>query len=249
MITAQVAEGWFCGRLGFLGGRRNVWGDTIGLVAKLVIQTAGETIVINSDAEWKYSTGSLTSSEIYDGEVCDLNLEPIGWQLPDFEDATWSKVKTLPLPSSELVAPDGPPVRKIEEIKAVSILSTPSGKTVVDFGQNLVGWVRLSLRGPKGTVIKLLFTEVLENGEVSTRPLRDCKATDTITLSGVSQDWEPKFTFHGFRYLQVDGWQEVSGFDISFATAIVVHTDMEPTGWFDCSNALLNQLHRKQCNP
>lgn len=245
VLTAQVAEGWFSGRLGFLGGKRNIWGKTMGLIAKLVLTgDDGDVTVISTDSKWTSGTGALQTSELYDGEVCDLRLDPEGWLTVEFDDSMWDGVTTLPLPESTLVAPDGPPVRKIEEIKAVETFKSPSGKTIVDFGQNLVGWVRVSLSGPKGQVVKLLHTEVLEHGEAATRPLRGCKATDTIILSGHDQLWEPKFTFHGFRYLQVDGLPVTGELKLNDITAIVVHTDMEQTGWFECSNPLLNKLHR-----
>ncbi|KAF7554289.1 hypothetical protein G7Z17_g3002 [Cylindrodendrum hubeiense] len=246
VIASQVAEGWFCGRLGFLGGVRNIWGDQIGLVAILAIEAAdGTKTVINSDAEWRSGLGSIITSEIYDGEVTDLSLDPKGWQAPDFNDASWAKVKVNKLPSASLVAPDGPPVRMIETLPAKSVLTTPNGKIVMDFAQNIVGWVRLRVRGPKGRTVKLQFTEELENGEVATRPLRICKASDTLFLSGEEQVWEPKFTFHGFRYVQLDGlYSRADEVDLASITAVVVHTDMEQTGWFECSNPLLNQLHK-----
>lgn len=245
VIAAQVAEGWYCGRLGFLGGKRNIWGNTMGLIAKLVLTgTDGDVTVIGTDSDWVSSTGALLTSELYDGETCDLRLEPSGWLNAYFDDKSWKRVETLPLPESDLVAPDGAPVKKIEEVKAISAFKSPSGKTIVDFGQNLVGWVRVRLQGPSGHVMKFLYIEVLENGEGATRPLRDCKATDTVTLSGEDQWWEPKFTFHGFRYVQVDGCPTDRDFDLTSIKAIVVHTDMEETGWFKCSNPLLNQLHR-----
>lgn len=247
VLAVQVAEGWYCGRLGFLGGARNIWGTTMGLMAKMIIETpSGATTVITTDSDWKSSTGSLITSEIYDGEICDLSLEPRGWLSPGFSGtSSWTTVKCLPLPSAKLVSPQGPPVKRIEELKAIELLKTPSGKLVVDFGQNIVGWVRLELTGSKGSIIKLQFVEVLDQGEVATRPLRICKASDTIILSGEPQIWEPKFTFHGFRYVQVEGWPEDGKpFDLQTATAIVVHTDMERTGSFECSNPLLNQLHR-----
>lgn len=246
VLSAEVGEGWFCGRLGFSGGKSNIWGDTIGLIAKLVLSLPdGTETVINTDSQWKSSTGALVTSELYDGEVCDLSLEQKGWQDAEFDDSFWPKVNTLSLPAAELVSPDGPPVRKIEELKAISYFKTPSGKTVVDFGQNIVGWVRMYLSGPKGHIIKLLFTEVLENGEAAERPLRDCKATDTIIMAGEHCIWEPKFTFHGFRYVQVDGLVGDEENILEHMTAVVLHTDMEQTGWFDCSNPLLNQLHSK----
>ncbi|KAL3496920.1 bacterial alpha-L-rhamnosidase-domain-containing protein [Aspergillus germanicus] len=249
VLSAQVAEGWFAGRLGFLGGNRDIWGGTLGLVAKVAVEYEDSSseqggiprTVICTDAKWKVSTASLVTSEIYDGEVCDLNREPKGWQQRGFDDSAWEAVRVLPLPSStKLVSPTGPPVRKIEELPAKEIITSPSGRTIVDFGQNLVGWVRVRLSGPRGIVVTLQHGEVLENGEVAVRPLRECKARDQIVLSGEDQEWEPKFTFHGFRYVDISG---LSGVTLGTATAVVVHTDMEQTGWFECSNPLLNQLH------
>jgi alpha-L-rhamnosidase len=253
VLSAQVAEGWFSGRLGFLGGKRDIWGDTLGLVAKVVVEYASSSsggdgsaagrsrTVICTDSEWKVSTGSLITSEIYDGEVCDLNREPKGWQRSGFDDSAWKAVRVLPLSSStKLVSPTGPPVRKIEELPAKEIITSPSGRTIVDFGQNLLGWVRVHLTGPQGSVVTLQHGEVLENGEIAVRPLRECRARDQIALSGEDQDWEPKFTFHSFRYVDISGLPEIN---LGTATAVVVHTDMEQTGWFECSNPLLNQLH------
>jgi alpha-L-rhamnosidase len=121
-------------------------------------------------------------------------------------------------------------------------LKSPTGKTIVDFGQNLVGWLRVRVYGQKGCKITFTHTEVLENGECATRPLRDCKAVDTLILSDESIEWEPKFTFHGFRYVQLDGWPgEPSLQDIR---AVVLHTDMEQTGFFECSKPMVNQLHQ-----
>ncbi|KAI9172731.1 hypothetical protein HJFPF1_02244 [Paramyrothecium foliicola] len=227
-IAVQVAEGWFSGRLGFGGGIRNIWGDEIGFAAKLVIEANDSTrIIINTDTNWKSNTGSLITAEIYDGEVCDLSLEPKNWRTTACDDTAWTPVVAKALPSAALVAPDGPPVRVVDTLAAASSFLTPSGKLVVDFAQNIVGWVRIRLEGPKGHIVKLVYTEELEDGEIATRPLRICKATDTIILSGETQTWEPKFTFHGFRYVQIEG--------LSY---------MEQTGWFECSNPLLNQLHK-----
>lgn len=244
VIAVQAAEGWFSGRLGFLGGIRNIWGTAIGIAAMLVVEAGDSRVVIQTDGSWKSGSGSIITSELYDGEVCDLSLEPHGWLQSDFDDTPWSGVIPRELPPAALVAPDGPPVRVTQTLPAASVFATPSGKTVVDFAQNVVGWVRIRLSGPKGHTVKLLFTEELENDEVATRPLRICKATDTITLSGEDTVWEPKFTFHGFRYVQIDGLAAEPGhLDLSCITAVVIHTDMEQTGWFNCSHPLLNKLH------
>jgi len=134
-------------------------------------------------------------------------------------------------------------VRRIEEVAPVAITAAPSGETIVDFGQNLVGWARIRVRGAAGDTVTLRHAEVLEDGELVTRILRHAKATDVYTLRGDpdGEEWEPRFTFHGFRYLGVQGWPgDVTKDDVR---AVVVHSDMERTGWFECSNDLVNRLH------
>jgi alpha-L-rhamnosidase len=157
------------------------------------------------------------------------------------EGLTWNEVKSQPL-SDNLVAPDGPPVRKTQEIVPKEILASPSSKMIVDIGQNMVGWIRVSVDGPQGTAIHFQFVEVFEHGEAATRPLRDCKARDTLILSGKGRvEWEPKFTFHGFRYVEVENWP--GKLELDDIRGIVMHTDMQGTGTFSCSNSLLNKLH------
>lgn len=243
-IGAYVGEGWYAGRLGYGGGDRNIYGDTLGLLALLVVTTEdGTKHSIVTDGDWHASLGPITDSEIYDGEKYDARLElESGWSSSGFDDTDWMAVEQLPPPKGDLVPADGPPVRKLEEIRPVSIDTSPSGKTIIDFGQVLVGWLRLNVSGEAGTNITLHHAEVLEDGELSLRPLRDAAAMDTLILADEEQKiWEPRFTFHGFRYAQVDGF-DPSEFE-NAVTAIVVHSDMEQTGWFECSNPLLNKFH------
>jgi alpha-L-rhamnosidase len=132
----------------------------------------------------------------------------------------------------------------VQEISSIALLESPSSKTILDFGQNLVGWLRIKVTGDTGHVIRLQHVEVPEHEECATEPLRTAKTQDTIILSGSELLWEPRFTFHGFRYVQVDGWPtSISSTDLSAFTAVVIHTDMERTGWFDCSDSMLNKLH------
>jgi alpha-L-rhamnosidase len=235
LIEVDVGEGWYCGKLGWHGGRRNIYGDSMGLIAMLVLKDeSGEERILGTDESWNWAYGPVVSSELYDGEKYDFNL-----QLS--ETSTWNGVKSQRI-TDNLVAPDGPPVRKTQEIVPKEILKSPSGKTVVDLGQNMVGWVRVSVDGPKGTAISFQFVEVLENGEAVTRTLRDCKARDTLILSGNGRvDWEPKFTFHGFRYVEVENWP--GELEVDDIKGIVIHSDMRETGSFSCSNPLLNKLH------
>ena len=147
-----------------------------------------------------------------------------------------------------LVAPTGPPVRCTEEVAPVALLTSPSGARILDFGQNLVGRVRMRVTGPAGATVTLRTAEVLQDGEIYTRPLRDARSTDHYTLAGrtTGEEWEPRFTFHGFRYVEVDGWPGDldAAVDAGDLVARVYHTDLERTGWFECSDPLVTQLHR-----
>ena len=243
VIGVEVGEGWFSTRLGWHGGNRNIYGDRLAVLAQLEIELEdGKSMTINSDKSWKSSVGPRIASEIYDGETYDASQEAKGWSASSFDDKHWSTVQHLDFPTAKLQSPTGPPVRKTQVVKPEKIFNSPKGHTVVDFGQNLVGWLKVNISGAKGHTIKFTHTEVLEHGEVATRPLRDCKATDHLILSGDPVSWEPAFTFHGFRYVQIDNWPgEIKEGAIE---AVVLHTDMQQTGWFKCSNDMVNKLHQ-----
>ncbi|HEY8884614.1 MAG TPA: family 78 glycoside hydrolase catalytic domain, partial [Chloroflexota bacterium] len=242
-IGAMLGDGWFRGRLGWGGGRRNVYGDKLALLAQIEIAYAdGTTERVGTDGEWRASVGPILAGDLYDGETYDARREQTGWSEPGFTDAAWTAVRTLERDLATLVAPLGPPVRRIELVKPTAISTSPTGKTILDFGQNLVGWLRLAVEGPAGQTIALRHAEVLENGELCTRPLRIAKATDHYTLRGGGPEtWEPRFTFHGFRYAEVSGWPGELG--LNDVVAVVCHSDLERTGWFECSDPLINRLH------
>ncbi|KFY58205.1 hypothetical protein V496_06226 [Pseudogymnoascus sp. VKM F-4515 (FW-2607)] len=249
-IGIIVGEGWYAGSIfqqPYEEVRRNHYGDTIGPLCVLVVTLKdGTKIEVPSDSSWKADEGPITDSQIYDGEMYDSRLEKTikGWSTASFKDDKWSAVKELNRPPGTLVAPDGPPVKRIQELKFKEIINSPSGKTILDFGQNMAGWLKVTVRGPAGTNITLSHAEVLENGELALKPLRRAKARDTIVLHGEGeQTWEPKFTFHGFRFAQVDGWPKDTPLTTKAIKGIVVHTDLQRTGWFQCSDKLLNQLH------
>ncbi|KAL0939907.1 alpha-l-rhamnosidase [Colletotrichum truncatum] len=246
-IGIRVAEGWFNGRIGFEGGRRNIWGTRTALMAQLEIKYEDGTLkTVVTDGTWKVCRGPTKLAEIYDGEKYDATAEINGWSTTSTL-GDWKSVVTLPTidNSIELIAGFGEPVRRLDSIKAVEQINTQSGKTILDFGQNLVGYVRIQgVKGRRGDKVTLTHAEVIENGELGTRPLRECEAKDVYTLKGDEngESWEPRFSFHGFRYVQVDGWPSPD-IDLTNALeAIVCHTDMQETGAFTCSDALLNQL-------
>jgi alpha-L-rhamnosidase len=242
-IGAILGDGWYRGRLGFNGGRRNIYGDRLALLAQLEIHYAdGTTERIVTDETWHAAQGPIRASDLYDGETYDARLERPGWSAPGYDDSDWAGVRVLEQDPSRLVAPSGPPVRRIEVIAPVAITPSPSGRTIIDFGQNLVGRLRITVSGPRGQTITFRHAEVLENGELCVRPLRTALATDHYILRGEGiEHWEPRFTFHGFRYAEVTGWpDELRAENVQ---AVVCHSDMERTGWFECSDPLINRLH------
>ena len=155
-----IGEGWYSGRFGFNGGKRNIWGDPIGALALLAVTYEnGTKATLPSDLTWKSTAGPIITSNIYDGETYDSRLELPGWSTPGYNTASWTGVREIGWPKGRLVAADGPPIRRVQEKKLENVIKTPSGKTVLDFGQNLVGWVRLSVQGPNGTTITLKHAE------------------------------------------------------------------------------------------
>jgi alpha-L-rhamnosidase len=242
-IGALLGDGWFRGRMGFGGGRPNIYGDRLALLAQLeVVYADGSVERVVTDENWRASTGPVLENDIYDGETYDARLEKAGWCEPGYDERDWKGVQIQEWDLKTLFAPMGPPVRRTETIAPVSIFKSPSGRTLVDFGQNLVGRLRISVQGAAGQEVILRHAEVLEHGELGVRPLRHARATDRYILKGQGlETWEPRFTFHGFRYAEVEGWPgELKSDDLC---AVVCHSDMERTGWFECSDPLVNRLH------
>ncbi|GIJ54555.1 glycoside hydrolase family 78 protein [Virgisporangium aurantiacum] len=243
-VGGWLADGWFRGRLGFRGGRRDLYGERTGLLAQLEVTCAdGSTVVVGTGEEWRTAPGPVVVTGLYDGEHHDARLEPDGWSAPGFDDKAWAPAAEQPFDPAVLVAPDGPPVRRTEVVRPVSIGTSPTGRSIVDFGQNITGRLRIRPSGPAGTTVTLRHAEVLQDGDLCVRPLRSAAATDVYTLRGTGgkEEWEPRFTVHGFRYAEIDGWLgEIAAEDVE---AVVCHTDMTRTGWFTCSEPLLDRLH------
>ncbi|MFI0967745.1 glycoside hydrolase family 78 protein [Streptomyces sp. NPDC021080] len=240
-IGVQVADGWWRGRVGFVPGWRDTYGSSLGLLAQLEIDYAdGRRQVIPTDEGWRSSTGPIRSADLYEGETYDATMALPGWSCPGFDDQEWGGVHRGECDLTTLVAPSGPPVRAVEERLPVDTITTPSGRTVLDFGQNLVGRLRIRVCGRRGATVTMRHAEVLESGELGVRPLRTATATDRYILAGDAggEHWEPSFTCHGFRYAEVSG-----DYDELEATAVIYHSDMRRTGWFECSDPLLNRLH------
>jgi alpha-L-rhamnosidase len=242
-LGVTLADGWYRGHLGFTGGR-HLYGDQTGAFLQLEVEHPdGSRTLVTTDGSWKSTLGPETRADIYMGETVDFRQERTGWSTAGFDDSAWTPVRVGTLDVATLVAPTGPPVRRTQTVPVQEIFASPSGRTLVDFGQNLVGRIRFSLPdAPAGTEITVRHAEVLEHGELGTRPLRKADATDEILLDGTGpRTWEPRFTFHGFRYAEVSGWpRELTADDLE---AVVVHTDMRRTGTFTCSDPDVTKLH------
>lgn len=239
-IGSWLSDGWYRGRLGFHGGYPNLYGSDIGLIAQLEIEhTDGTRTLVATDESWEAAPSPIISTGLYEGERYDARLQRGDWATTS--GLEWSAVRALPVDHATLVAPEGPPVRCTEELLPVSVTASASGAWILDFGQNISGRLRLDVKADEGCVITLRHAEVLQDGELYTRPLRGAAATDVLIADGSRISWEPRFTIHGFRYAEVTGWAgEITPGDI---VARVYHTDMERTGWFESSDPLLNRLH------
>ena len=241
-IGVTLGNGWYAGFIAW-GNHNHEYGKYTALIFQLEIRyTDGTSETIVSDESWKSSTGTIMSSEIYHGETIDNRNEKTGWAMPEYDDSKWIPVSIHPSPNADLIATYNEPVRKHEQFKPVKIFRTPSGEQVIDFGQNLVGFVAVRISGKKGDTITIRHAEILDKaGNFYTKNLRAAKATDIYILKGEGvETFEPHFTFHGFRYIKIEGLRETINPD-NF-TAVALYSDMNPTGTFTCSSSLLNQL-------
>ncbi|WP_417512302.1 family 78 glycoside hydrolase catalytic domain [Microbacterium sp.] len=240
-LVLRVGHGWYSGHLGFTG-QREVYGHERAAYADLRIEFEdGHAQHIVTDESWRSSTGEVLADDLYNGETIDARLRDDQCTRPGFDDTSWGGVRAVPFDTELLESRVSEPVRRVGELSAQRTWTSPAGKTLVDFGQNLVGFVRLRIRGERGSEVVLRHAEVLEDDELGTRPLRAAEATDRFILSGSDDVFEPTLTFHGFRYVEVSGWPgEV---DHDALTAIVVASDLRPIGTFSCSDPLLNRLH------
>lgn len=244
VIGARVASGWYSGFLGFDGGASNIYGDYRAISLELVIEYEDGTVQeIKTDDSWMSSLGPIVNAQLYNGETYDARLEVANWSSPQGDISEWKGVQLVPN-SSTLIAPQSfGYVKVVDTLKPKQMITTPSGKTIFDFGQNSVGVLKLNkTKAPKGHKVTLKHAEVLEHGELGTRPLREAKATDIYIFKGDEngEEYSPRFTFHGFRYAQVENWP--GELTLDSVELLVLSTYMEETGKFECSNTKLNRL-------
>ncbi|OGD14543.1 MAG: hypothetical protein A2W20_04390 [Candidatus Aminicenantes bacterium RBG_16_66_30] len=201
----------------------------------------GEREVVFSDESWRTSAGPLQENGLYHGERYDARILVDGWDQPGFDDRNW--VKAVFVPGYPLVSQMMPPVRATETLAAKSVSRLPGGAVVYDFGQNFTGWTRLKVQGPMGTEIKLRHAELLDDdGTLNFGPNENAEATDFYILRGGGPEvHEPRFTYHGFRYVEMTGFPGEPGADA--LEGRFVHSDVRRTGELRTSNALVNAIH------
>jgi alpha-L-rhamnosidase len=236
-----LADGWYRGNFGY-NWQTNLYGKDLSLLCQLVVTYGnGHRDTLVSGPGWKSSPGEIRYAGIYNGQVIDHRQEKTGWNLNDYDDSRWDSILVGSFPMDNLVGMSNEPIRAHETFSPARVIRTPKGEQVIDFGQNLVGWVRVRTHGTAGDTLVISHAEVLDKeGNFYTENLRKAKAQDIYILKGGDEIFEPHFTFHGFRYIRIVGLR--GNIDPADFTAVAIYSDMPVTGEFTCSNPLVNQL-------
>lgn len=248
-IGGILADGWFNGKVGYAGQVHNYGSGPDQLRVQLELEyDDGSKDTIATDASWKSSTGPIQSADLLDGETYDARLELGDWSKAPYDDSKWQAASEVAdNPARQVVADATSPVIAAGDRKPTALTTPTPGVYIYDFGQNLVGWERLSVKGTAGASVKLRFAEVLNaDGTLYTTNLRSAKATDRFFLRGTGdvETFEPRFTTHGYRYLELSGDLDklASPPDLSTVVAVVAHSDTPLSNAFDTSSQLVNQL-------
>lgn len=232
LIEIPVANGWYKGPFGFQMKEKH-YGDQVALLAEVhITYEDGTKDIIKTSDEWKVKTGQIRESEIYLGETIDST----------YENSSYHQAKKYKYEKKHIIAQESDPVRITEYLKPEDIFITPKGEHVIDFGQNLAGFVELNIHGDKNQTITISHAETLDKeGNFYPETLRQAVSIDRFICNGKPQTFRPNFTFHGFRYIKVEGLDEINLADFK---ACVLHTDMQKTGFFETSNPLVNRLQK-----
>jgi len=243
-IGALLGNVWWSGGLSYFGWLRYGEGP-LRLKAQLLIEYKdGSNELVITDKSWKTTDSPILRNNIYDGEAYDARLEIPGWDKPNFDETAWEDVITLPNDSAFIVSQQAPTIKKTEIVKPKDLSNPFPGTYIYDMGQNIVGWVKLKVEGKEGDKVTLRFGELLnKDGSLYTNNLRTAKATDEYILKGDGiEEWEPNFTYHGFRYVEITGYPSEPGLDA--IEGQVIHSTAPFTGTFSCSNELINKVFK-----
>lgn len=249
-IGAVLGDGWYAGGVGLaqmaLKKKRNIYGDHPRFIAQLEVELVdGRKEQVVTDESWRTSReGPIRSSDILDGEAYDARREMAGWNSPAFDDKMWGAADVATSVRTTLVAQPNEPIRGSRELTPISVTEPKPRVFVFDLGQNMVGWCRFKAQGTPGTTVTIRHAEMLsEDGTIYTDNLRAARQTDTYTFRGVGVEiFEPHFTYHGFRYVEVTGLKSKPQFDT--ITGRVFHSSMNEVAGFVCSDPALEKLWR-----
>ncbi|MFC3801133.1 family 78 glycoside hydrolase catalytic domain [Cohnella sp. GCM10012308] len=239
-VGSIVGEGWYSGHIAWYG--KNLYGEALRFMLQMAIRYEdGTEDTIVSDASWKESKGPILFSDFLMGESYDARLEHAGWNEAGFDDSAWRSPHVYGDFKGWITAQASPPIRVMEEKKPIAERKLASGAQLIDLGQNMVGWTRIELTGDRGSKVTLRYAEILDqDGSIYTDNLRTAKQTDTYILKGEGlESYEPKFTFHGFRYAEITAPADVK---VTRVTGRVIHNAMKKTGKLVTSDAGVNQL-------
>ena len=243
-IGGVLGSGWYAGGVGgYLG--RNHYGNCPRLFAQLEIELADGTIqTIATDNTWKTAFGPYLEAEFLAGETYDARRQIPGWDSPGLDDGVWKPVAVTAKIPCKLEAFPGVNVRETGLLSPVKITQPKPKVYVFDMGQNFAGFARLKVRGPAGAKVVLRFAEALNpDGTLYTLNLREARVVDTYILSGRGEEvWQPRFTFHGFRYVETTGYPGRPAEDA--ITGVVINSDVPLVGSFQCSSPMVNRLYR-----
>ncbi|MFC1848569.1 family 78 glycoside hydrolase catalytic domain [candidate division CSSED10-310 bacterium] len=243
-LGAILADGWYAGYIGW-GNKRDRYSDQPRFLAQLEIEFAdGSKRIVFTDKTWKAAYGPILEADILMGEAYDARLEMPGWDTASFNDSSWQPVALSQGIDVEVQAYPGVTVKEHLGLKPKRITQPAKETYIVDLGQNIAGWARLKFKGKAGDRVTLRFAEVLNpDGTIYTDNLRNARATDTYILKGTGEEiWQPRFTYHGFRYIEVSGYPGKLSEDS--LTGIVVHSDTAVSNSFECSSSMINQLYQ-----
>ncbi|WP_420146401.1 family 78 glycoside hydrolase catalytic domain [Sphingobium sp.] len=243
-LAFTIADGFYAGAFGWRMERYGFGPAPRRLLAQLRIDYADGSIEwVQTGSDWRIGASPVVESDIYGGETHDARLEQPGWDLPGFDDGAWRTVRVGQAPATQLIAQTSPPLRPTRTMRALSVTEPVPGRFIFDFGQNMPGWIRIEAKGAAGDRITMRFAELLNpDGTADQSNLRRADCTNHYILRGDpdGESFAPRFTYHGFRYVEVEGYPGTPTLDD--IAAIVVHSDCRETGEMHFASPLLQRI-------
>ena len=240
----MLGNGWFNPAKKYWGWRMQWYGSPKAILQCHIDYADGTSEIIRTDGSWRSSAGPITANCIYDGETYDARLEQSGWDSPGFDDSAWSPANVVEAPGGAMRHQALDPIKVTESFAPAAVKQVQPGVFVFDMGQNFAGWVRLRATGPAGTSVRMHFAENIHpDGTLNPATNKLADQTDTYILKGEGEEvWEPRFTYHGFQYVEIAGYPGEPGRDA--IEGRVVRSSCPQVGEFTCDNELINHIHR-----